>query len=352
MKNWVFAVWLVCAIASCKKDSKEILENEKGQQLSINDKGDTILIDKDTIKTSDASKNISALQPNDDGTYTFKYNLKQGETYPFLLKISLQQSMTDGQNSMKLNSSRSTELSYFVEKVENGKFHLKATFKNFDENFTSPEGEKLAYDTRKAKPKDVDVAKSWSIYKAITGESFQMVVDDKGKVLSVLGLDKIIASVQGKLKKDFTTEEQNMIKELLSNALSQDFIKSQFEETLNIFPDKHIKIGEKWTDNQNISEGPIKGSNEVTRTFKEITGDKATITVSGIQDVKGNDTQNGIAMNMTNHSTINGNVNLDTASGWITKATITKKETVKTTYSKDGQNQSATQTSTTTTTVN
>lgn len=350
MKKSLLILSAFIVLISCKDKEKNVVgTNENGEELVVDKNGDTITI-KDNITTIPTEE--AALQKAEDGSYTFRYNLKKGETYPFSLKISTTQSLTDGTQSEKLSSNRTTEVSYFVEDVVDNKFKLKATFKSFSEDFTSPKGEKLSYSTSSAQPADKDIAQSWKIYKAITGETFQMEVDNKGKVLKVTGLDNVTSAVQAKLKNDFTAEEQKMIGELLKGTLNSEFIKMQFEETLNIFPDKSMKIGEQWEDSQNISEGPIKGTNKVTRTFKSINGNVATITVNGVQNVNGKETQQGITMSMSNNATLTGSVDLDLASGWIQKVNLTKSETVKQTMEGQGQKQTMTQTSTTKTTVN
>lgn len=336
-------------IASCKKENEKVVgTNENGEQLVINEDGDTIVAENPVVVVPEDN---AALKKAEDGSYTFRYNLKKGETYPFSLKINMNQNMSDGTNSQKATSSRTTEVSYFVEDVVNNKFKLKATFKGFSESFSSPQGN-MSYNTSSGQPADKDVAQSWKIYKALTGESFQMEVDNKGKVLNVTGLDKVSSSVQSKLKKDFNADEQKLIADLLKGTLNSEAIKMQFEETLNIFPDKPMKIGEEWDDSQNISEGPIKGTNKVTRKFKSIDGNKATITVNGTQNVNGKDTQQGVTMSMSNNATLSGSIDLDLSSGWIKKVNLTKSETVKQTMEGQGQKQTMTQTSTTKTTVN
>ncbi len=341
---------------SCKQKSENVVgTNENGEKLIVNEAGDTVAADEnDSVQIENNAPIIdnSALHKNEDESYTFRYNLKKGETYPFLLKISQNQSMSAAGQSMNLSSSRTVDFDYFVDDVGENKFRLKATFKGFSESFKSPTGETISYNTASAKPSDKDVAQSWTIYKSITGQSFMMEMDNKGKVLSVNGLDKVVSNSLAKLKNDFTAEEQNQIKELLKVSLSSESIKSQFEESLNIFPDKNLKIGEKWDDTQNISEGPVKGQNKVTRTLKEITGDKAKITVNGVQDVNGNDTQNGVSAIMKNHATLDGYVDLDVETGWIKKVNITKKETINTTYQQGDQKQTETGTQTIITTVN
>src|SRR5690606_6787967 len=99
-------------------------------------------------------------------------------------------------------------------------------------------------------------------------------------------------------------------------------------------------------------EGPVKGTNKVTRTFKSIDGNTATITVDGVQNVSGKETREGITMSMSNNATLSGSIDIDPASGWIKKVNLTKSETVKETMEGQGQKQTLTQTSTTKTTVN
>ena len=351
MKKSLIALAAFALIASCKNESKNVVgTNENGDQLTVNENGDTVVVDNEEVAV--VAPEEASLQKAEDGSYTFRYNLKKGETYPFSLKVNATQSISDGTQSEKASNSRTTAVDYLVEDVTDNKFKLKATFKSFSEEFTSPQGEKLSYNTNSGKPADADVAKSWSIYKAITGESFQMEVDNKGKVLNVSGLDKVSTSVQSKLKKDFNADEQKMIADLLKGTLNSEFIKMQFEETLNIFPDKSMKIGEEWEDSQNISEGPIKGTNKVTRTFKSIDGNTATITVNGVQNVNGKETQQDITMSLSNNATLTGSIDLDLTSGWIKKVNLTKSETVKQTMEGQGQKQTMTQTSTTKTTVN
>lgn len=351
MKKSLIVLIAFALIASCKKEKENVVgTNENGNKLVVNEAGDTVVLENDTISVIPTDE--AALQKAEDGSYTFRYNLQKGVTYPFSLKINATQSLSDGTQSEKMTSSRTTDVSYFVEDVVDNKFKLKATFKAFSEEMTSPEGEKLSYSTSSGQPSDKDVAQSWKIYKAITGETFQMEVDNKGKVLNVSGLDKVTSSVQSKLKNDFTAEEQKMIGELLKGTLNSEFIKMQFEETLNIFPDKSMKIGENWEDSQNISEGPIKGTNKVTRTFKSIAGNIATITVNGVQNVNGKETQQGVTMSMSNNSTLTGSIDLDLGSGWIKKVNLTKSETVKQTMEGQGQKKTMTQTSTTKTSVN
>jgi hypothetical protein len=311
--------------------------------------GNSNLVTMETVESNEET----ALQKNEDESYTFRYNLKKGQTYPFQLVINMDQNMNSNGNNMRLQSSRTVVFDYFVEDVNNNQFTIKATFNKFAEN-SRMGNESIGYDTSLPKPTDQQVADSWVIYKAVTGEDFNLVMDNKGKVHSVTGLDKIINNVMSKIKSEFNAEEQKQIKEMLDYSLSREAIAAQFEESLNIFPDKSLKVGEKWEDSQNINEGPVKGQANVSRTFKEIKDGKAVIEVKGTQNVSSSQTDqnSGITMQIQNKATVNGSVSLDFETGWISKAKITKTENVNTVYSKGDQKETDSGTQTIITTVN
>ncbi|HUH35641.1 MAG TPA: DUF6263 family protein [Moheibacter sp.] len=354
MKKSLILLSVMALLTACKNQSNSS-ETPSGTteqtQLESNDAAD--LAQNDSLTLSENTENVvSALSKNEDESYSFRFNLKQGETYPFHLKINQKQSMSAAGQSMDISSSRTVDFDYLVQEVVGNKFKLKATFKSFGESFQAPTGETIAFHTSQAKPADKDVAASWSIYKAISGQSFQMEVDNQGRVLAVNGLDKVQNNAMSQLKSQFNQEEQTYIKGLLEASLSNQAIQSQFEESLNIFPDRSLKIGEKWEDSQNINEGPVKGNNRVTRTFEGIQDGKATIKVNGVQTVSGKETKEGITATMKNDATITGTVILDLESGWLNKVNVTKKETMSTTYQQGDQKETEKGTQTIVTTVN
>lgn len=355
MKKTMLILAVLTLLVNCKEKNQQINETGgDGSGMVVNESGNTVPESENdslNLSASGAFEN-SALVKNEDESYSFHYNLKKGETYPLNMKISQNQSMKANGQDVNISSGRTVNFDYLVEEVKGNNYKLKATFKEFSENSQGPDGVRLSYNTSLAKPDDKDVAQSWTIYKSITGQSFGMEIDNKGRVISVNGLEKVIGNSRSKLKNEFTAEEQNVIKQMLNAYLSTDAIKTQFEESLNIFPDKNLKIGEKWEDSQNISEGPVKGTNKVTRTFQQLENGVAKIKVSGQQDVSGNETRNGVTATMKNHSTIDGYIDLDTESGWVRKMNITKKETASTTFQQGEQKETESGSSIIVTTIN
>ncbi|MEG0696350.1 MAG: DUF6263 family protein, partial [Algoriella sp.] len=217
---------------------------------------------------------------------------------------------------------------------------------------TDPSGKSISYDTNSAKPANKDIAVSWSIYKAMTGKTYTMKVDQKGKVISVDGLDALKSSILNSVKKQVTAEEFKFFTQVINSSLSKEALSSQFEETMNIFPNKTLALNESWSDNQKIDKGPMKGSLSMKRTLTSVEPTNTTITVVGTQNLKGTESQQGMSMSADNNANVDGKILIDTQSGWINKVSLTKKETLKRTIEAQGQKQTMTESVTTVTTVN
>jgi len=121
---------------------------------------------------------------------------------------------------------------------------------------------------------------------------------------------------------------------------------------MNIYPDKKLKLKETWSDKESINEGPMKGSSNLTRTLANVDSKNTKITVTGTQNMKGSESQEGMNMSINNNANVNGSILIDTQSGWINNVNLVKKETLKRTVEANGQKQTMTETVTTTTSIN
>lgn len=353
MKKSLIILAVFALMTACKDKTSNTETDVSTTENVQNDEnvGDVSLNEFETEEGINTASNTS-LQKNEDDTYSFRFNLKKGDTYPFRMKITTDESMTMGDQSASMSSTRTVDFDYFVENINNTNFILKATFLNFSESFKAPTGETISFNTAQGRPANEDVAKNWSIYKAISGQSFTMEVNNRGKVISVKGLDKVRSNAFEKIKSDFTTEEQNYVKDLLENSLSVDAIKVQFEESMNIFPERNLKIGEKWEDVQNINEGPVTGKNTITRTFEGIKDGVARVKVDGVMNVGGSETQQDLTMTMKNNSTIDGTIDVDIETGWLNKVHFVKNESSSVTYQQGDLKQTESAKQTVVTTVN
>jgi hypothetical protein len=363
MKKILFAAAIFSTIIACKKDAKqEVIKTESGQEMIVTEKGDTIVKpteNNDSI-SSTATDSITAIAPvkqvaiqkNTNDKYAFRYNLEIGKTYPITLKIKGNQSATDGSQSMNMGSESDKTIEYTVKDFKNGVYTLEVKSKRYSEKMTDPSGQSISYDTNNAKPKDKNIAFTWSIYKAMIGKPYTLKIDQKGKVVGVEGLDKIRKQIETSVKGQLSAEEQKFVSEMLKASLNKETISAQFDETMNIFPDKELKLKESWTDTDNINQGPMKGKSNLTRTLASVDTKNTKITVKGTQNLSGSETQEGVKMSVNANANIDGTILLDTESGWINNVNLTKKETMKRSIDANGQKQTMTETVTTKTSIN
>lgn len=357
MKKILFATALFSTIIACKNENQKVVgKNEAGEELVVNTEGDTIVktaeTSADTIAKPLEVEANSAIQKNEDDTYDFRYNLEKGKTYPLTLAVKGTHLASDGTKNVKMSNENKKTIAYTVKDFKDGIYTLEVQSKHYTEKMTDPTGKTISYDTNGAKPADKDVAFTWSIYKAMIGKPYIMKIDQKGKVKSVEGLEQIRKQIENSVKSQLSAEEQKFVSEMLKGSLSKEVISAQFEETMNIYPEKKLKLKESWSDTQNINEGPMKGSSSLTRTLDNVDTNNTKITVKGTQKLNGSEAQEGMKMSANASADVNGSILIDTQSGWINSVSLTKKESLKRTVEMNGQKQSMTETVTTTTNVN
>lgn len=346
---------IAMAITSCKKDDKVVGKDKDGNELVVNEKGDTIPqseVATSEVKDSLVTPEVLAVEKGTDEKFSYKYNLEIGKTYPMSLSIKNTQAATDGKQSQKMTSESKKQIDYTVKDFKDGVYTLEVKSKQYSEKMTDPSGKSISYDTNSAKPSNKDIAVSWTIYKSMTGKTYTMKVDQKGKVVSVDGLDAVKKSILNSVKSQVNAEEFKMFTQIIDNSLNKEAISAQFHETMNVFPDKTLALKESWSDSQKIDKGPMKGNVSMKRTLASVEPNNTTITVAGSQSLKGNETQEGVKMSANSSANVDGKILIDTKSGWINKVSLTKKETLKRTVEAQGQSQTMTETSTTVTTVN
>ncbi|WP_395093617.1 DUF6263 family protein [Vaginella massiliensis] len=369
MKKLIIATSIIgLTLFACKKENKDLKvvgTDANGNELVITENGDTIqkseaeTATENVLNQDDNAKH--ALIKNEDDTYRFKYNLTKGNTYPINLTVITTRNVSDGKQSIKMTNESKKKIDYTVQDFKDGIYTLKVTFRQYAEKLTDPAGKTLSFDTNAAKPSNPMIAMSWQVYKSIIGKSYTLKINEQGKVTSIDGLAHIRTGIENSLKSSLNAEEQKALSEMLKVSLSDEAIKSQFEETMNIYPDKNLKLKESWSDENKINEGPLKGKSKITRTLASIDEQSTKIEVKGTQNVSGSQSQQipisekeqtTVKLTLNDNSTVNGDILLETSSGWIKKINITQKKNVKEIQEAQGQKMTRTETTTVQTIVN
>ncbi|SZD72999.1 Uncharacterised protein [Candidatus Ornithobacterium hominis] len=352
------------AVVACKKEKFEgkiVGKNENGEELTVNAQGDTITLKEaealqktdtteETMTTAETEKveKKTAFQKNEDGTYSFQFNLEKGQTYPFKVSTNTTSTQSDGKNSQQISQISTNELSYEVIEEKLQSYVLKVTFKRFQEK-SSMQGESIGFDTNAGKPTNEMAAQQYEFFKTIVGNSYTMEISKNGKVLDIDGLAPIREKVKSKLAKGLSEEEKKGLDQMLQVSLSKQAMEAMFLESIGYYPTKSVKIGESWEMNNSTDNAKA----QMKYTLKNVADDQVDIQISGSSSGRDSNTlEQGVKISRSIEGNVTGTAKIDARSGWLNQATIEKKEVLKITQEYQGQKQNMSSTTKSTTKVN
>ena len=211
---------------------------------------------------------------------------------------------------------------------------------------------RISIDECKERPAKMCAKRDWFV-KACSS-SFCENNDEDLKVIDVTPIESLFYNVN--LDKDGTGDESTLARRRPNNLefkdLNEKMIKEEFSKGINILPKKGVKIGESWTETDNITpDGKVKSS--VTYTLAKVENGIAEISIKGGIPLKSEkQTQQGVTATISIQGTQQGNITVDQNTGWIKKSTLNIKTTNKQSMTDGKQTESITQTSDSTITIN
>ncbi len=134
------------------------------------------------------------------------------------------------------------------------------------------------------------------VFSSMVGKPFVIKVDEEGKVLEVIGFDKIVSDMVDSIGGDESTKAQVMAS--MKDQFNEQSIKDNFAQMFTIFPNKEVKVGDTW-DKTHSTGGKMPAKFNTTYTVKEIEGDHVTLAAktkigsSGEGDMQIDGTQTG-----------------------------------------------------------
>lgn len=269
------------------------------------------------------SEGDSGNDESGDGSVKLALNLKKGDKFDITNSTvqNIEQTIM-GQNQKSEVESGMTYKYEVTDVDKNGTASIKVTYKwikiRQKAGFTTSE-----YDSKTA-GKDDPVPPFATVYAALVGKSFTMKMDKKGEVTDVKGMDKVIDGIMEQ-EKLIGKPEEAKVRESLEKEIGSDAIKETLGSAHSFFPKKAIKVGDKWSDEQNISAGfPLKIKTDYT--FKEEKDGLVIITSeSKISLGDGDKTMdNGMAKITYDEfsGTQKGVTKVDKKTGWVMESTV------------------------------
>jgi hypothetical protein len=146
---------------------------------------------------------------------------------------------------------------------------------------------------------------------AIKGQRFSMKVNAEGKVMEITGFENMAKKIVDSL--GIEEAEKEKMTQQFNKQFNAERMKSQFERTWYIFPNKEVKVGDSWEKNTSLGDDELGGGNyKSTYKVTDIEGNMVTLKENTeISSKKGE---------MEMKGEIEGTIVVDSNSGLIVKA--------------------------------
>jgi hypothetical protein len=342
MKKITALALIAITLVACKKETKTITR-----------------VDPKTGKTETVTVEVSseeAAKPNaisdSSGIYKQKFILEKGVTYPLVsYQREIQSLNTPDGKTMSGTTETTDEMSVTVNDFKDNVYDLtlNMTGKRMS---NSANGKTLVIDTKQAAPKEDALKMDYLVSKGLAGNKLNVKMDAQGNVKSVTGFD----AVYNNLKKAIAgtvkdTKQQDAFIQSFKAGFNEAMMKEQLSKNLKLLPAKGAKIGDKWTDSEDIVPGKVKQN--LTFTLVKVEDGKAEISVTGVIPSKNDkQTQNGMTHTMSLGGSQTGKIIIDENTGWLLNQNLSIKTTQKESVSDGKQTQSMSKNSTTSIIIN
>lgn len=328
------------ALTACNKDKKQT-------KVVINEatgKAETIAVDtpqEEAAKIEEVKPAIS----DSAGIYTLKFHLEKGKTYPL---TSFQKDVTTVKDpsgkSMSGTQEMTDEISFTINDFKDGIYDVTVNLVG-KVNKSSAQGKTVVVDTKKTAPKEDQLKAMWTVNKAMSGNTLAMKMNEDGKVLSISGFDAIYKKIEkemGSIIKDAKQKKQFI--DGFKQGFNEKVFKEQFSKSLNVLPQKGVKIGQTWVESENLTpDGKLK----ITTTYKldKVENGIAEVSITGgIPKKSESKKQEGYTHSISVEGNQSGKITLDANSGWVKNANQKMTTIQKETLSDGKQSQTMTQT--------
>lgn len=240
---------------------------------------------------SSDNKNGAATGKSGSGdTYDLKFNLKPGAAY--LYDMDVMQNVEAAGNASTNNLY--SKYTFNVKEAAEGNSKIEVVY-----DLMRMEMKSMGNTIKMSSEDQTPEAQG---FRDMVNKPFSMTVSPEGKVVSIEGWESI---------------EKN-------GAMKSEDLKQSMETSLNIFPDKAVKVGDTWKKDAAMSMQMFKMNISSTYTLTEVKGNIATITMdSEIKMGQDNNTQtNGMTMEMK--GTQKGKMDVELNTGMTLTGSITQ----------------------------
>lgn len=256
---------------------------------------------------------------NNPATLTF--NLEAGKSYRQVTdnRSTVVQEMNGQQ--MKIEMSMKATVTYLVKAVNETNYDIDVQYESSAMTMTLPNGVLTFSSEKETDANDVVSL----MLKAIKGKVFNIKMDKLGKVQEITGVDAIwedMSSILENLPEGQVEQMKNQIKD----AFGGEALKGNLEMATAIYPENPVKKGDKW-DMQTTLATMMKAKVSTNYELVDIKDEYAVIKGTSTIEPDGDPEfkmQNNMQMKYDLRGTMQSEIKVDKASGWIIEAKITQ----------------------------
>ena len=250
-----------------------------------------------------------------------KFNLEKGKSYDYEMVMDMDQEVMNQKNKIGMTAA------YMIDVADdNGTVKtLDIAYKDFKMNMNVM-GQEINIDASK-KPDSANTTGSDSnpmemmtnAFSGIIGKKFTMKVTEAGKIEEVTGFEEMIRSMLGNMAAN--EEMKNAMESSLKNQFNGDKIKEMFAPMFSAYPNKEVKVGDKWSNSYDLSSQAVRfNSDYVVKSFQ---GDNIIVDVNSKIEPQG-ENQNPALSGMKMGGTQTGTMTINAHSGLIVDAELTQ----------------------------
>ena len=264
------------------------------------------------------------------------FNPEKGETYTYRFVTEQISTQTANGQEMKTNYSMEFLIEMIIKEKNNNEINMDYVYKGIVMVFSHP-NMNFSVDSKNKNDNTPDIAK---FFDCLVGKSLQIVVSPDGSVKSITGFQPIMENMHTVFS-SADKDVQRIAGMFIQMSFHEFAIKSNFEQSFKLYPDKEIKVGDSWSIDKSLAVGKITNNVFNTYMLKSVNDDIALIDLTVDSSLKNESTdrefkneqkgeimlnvKNGMLLQLSSTENSNRRINVqgsDIISNSTTKVTV------------------------------
>jgi hypothetical protein len=245
-------------------------------------------------------------------------NLVQGKEYRQNSEVKMAMTQNFGGQTMDITATIKGKMVYLVKSVTPTSYDMDIRYESMAMEMQMPQAT-MKFSSEN--PAEGDMFSQ--VLSAMVNKPFQAQFSKTGKVISVKNIESLFATAFDKLP-NVGEAQKEQIKNQLKQSYGEQAFASNIEMMFAIFPDKPVKVGEKWTSQSKLKSGVTANISttyqyvEEGADFRKIHGDSKITAEENGEYVN----SNGMDMKFKMNGTMVSDIKVDKKTGWILEAKI------------------------------